>query len=90
MSLPFIDFAQPGEVGVRVASLISVTVKDLGRIFTIRGRRQMRLEHIIAVNDSRILHMTGSTLASGWELALSYFDVVGGGQLTSQVDGRAI
>lgn len=63
-SFTFIDLAQPGVVGVRVASLISVEGNDLGMIFTIRGRRHMRLEQMTAVNDSRILHITGSTLAS--------------------------
>lgn len=64
MSFTFIDLAQPGEVGVRVVSLISVDGNDLGTIFTISGRRHIRLEQMTAVNDSRILHITGSTLAS--------------------------
>lgn len=77
-SFTFIDLAQPGVVGVRVVSLISVDGNDLGTIFTISGRRHMRLAQMTAVNDSRILHMTGSTLASVWKLATHLYWHCGG------------
>lgn len=80
VSVIFIDLAQPDVVGVRPVLLISVVGKDLGMNFTINGRRHMRLAQMTAVNVSKILHITGSTLASVRKLATKLHWFVFGGE----------